>query len=62
VDAVKQRRLTELALHFLQKHRLLDRPARFDILALSWPGDQREPAVAHYHNAFEAVGRFQMYS
>jgi putative endonuclease len=62
VDAVKQRRLTELALHFLQQHRLLDRSARFDVLALSWPGDQREPAIAHYRSAFEAVGRFQMYS
>jgi putative endonuclease len=62
VDAVKQRRLTELALHFLQHHRLLDRPARFDVLALSWPGGRREPAVVHYRNAFEAVGRFQMYS
>src|SRR6476659_8600187 len=29
VDLAKQRRLTDLALHYLQKHRLLDRPARF---------------------------------
>ena len=62
VDAVKQRRLTDLALHFLQQHRLLDRPARFDILAVSWPANQRQPAVVHYPDAFEAVGRFQMYS
>jgi putative endonuclease len=62
VDAGKQRRLTELALHFLQQHRLLDRPARFDVLALSWPASQREPVIDHYRNAFEAVGRFQMYS
>src|SRR5947209_665997 len=37
VDAAKQRRLTDLALHFLQRHRLLNRPARFDVLAVSWP-------------------------
>ena len=37
VDAAKQRRLTDLALHFLRQHRLLDRPARFDVLAVSWP-------------------------
>ena len=43
VDDAKQRRLTELALHFLQQHRLLNQPARFDVLAVSWPADQREP-------------------
>lgn len=61
VDAAKQRRLTELALHFLQRRRLLDRPARFDVLAISWPATRRDPVIAHYRNAFEAVGRFQMY-
>lgn len=61
VDAAKQRRLTNLALHYLQKYRLLDRSARFDVLTLTWPADRREPQIAHYRHAFEAVGRFQMY-
>jgi putative endonuclease len=61
VDAAKQRKLTDLAVHFLQRYRLLDRPARFDILALSWPPDQNEPRIEHHKNAFEATGRFQMY-
>jgi putative endonuclease len=61
VDLVKQRRLTNLALHFLKKQRLLHCPARFDVLILSWPADQKEPAISHYRNAFEAVGHFQMY-
>ena len=61
VDLAKQRRLTNLALHFLRQHRLLDYPARFDVLLLSWPPDRKEPAISHYRNAFEAVGRFQMY-
>jgi putative endonuclease len=62
VDAIKQRRLTDLALHFLQKHRLLNHPARFDVLTVSWPADQRQPSITHHRNAFEAVGRFQTYS
>ena len=62
VDAAKQRRLTDLALCYLQKYRLLDRPARFDVLAVSWPANRREPAIVHYRDAFAAVGRFQMYS
>jgi putative endonuclease len=61
VDPAKQRRLTNLALHFLQRHRLLDRSARFDVLVLDWPAEQKKPAIRHYRNAFEAVGQFQMY-
>jgi len=62
VDAAKQRRLTDLALHYLQQRRLLGHSARFDVLAVSWPADRREPLITHYRHAFEAVGRFQMYS
>jgi putative endonuclease len=62
VNAAKQRRLTDLALHFLRQHRLLDRPSRFDVLAVSWPPGRREPVLEHHRHAFEAVGRFQMYS
>ncbi len=62
VDAVKQRRLTDLALCFLRERRLLECAARFDVLALSWPADAREPHIVHHRHAFEAVGRFQMYS
>ena len=57
----KQRRLTDLALHYLQKHKLLNQPARFDVLTVSWPAGRAAPDVAHYRNAFEAVGRFQTY-
>jgi putative endonuclease len=62
VNQIKQRRLTKLALHFLQQYRLLDRAARFDVLTVVWPPCCREPAITHYHQAFDAVGRFQMYS
>jgi putative endonuclease len=60
VDDAKQRRLTNVALHFLHQHHLLGYPARFDVLAISWPPGRREPTIAHYAHAFEAVGRFQM--
>jgi len=62
VDLNKQRRLTDLALHFLQRHRLLHQSARFDVLAVCWPDGRREPAITHYRDAFPAIGRFQMYS
>jgi putative endonuclease len=62
VDEKKQQRLTRLALHFLKRHRLLDRPARFDVLTVSWPAKQAEPTIEHYKSAFPATGRFQMHS
>jgi putative endonuclease len=62
VDDAKQRRLTRLALFYLQHKRLLEHDARFDVLILSWPSGKSEPAIEHHRNAFEATGRFQMYS
>ena len=62
VDAEKQRRLTQLALFYLKHQGLLDCPARFDVVALSWPATQEEPTIAHYPNAFEATDRFQFYT
>jgi putative endonuclease len=62
VDAAKQRRLTDLALYFLRQRRLLDHAARFDVLAVSWPPAAREPHIVHHRQAFESVGRFQMFS
>jgi len=58
----KQRRLTRVALSFLKRHGLLERPARFDVVAVTWEDQQRPPTVEHYQNAFEAVGKGQMFS
>jgi putative endonuclease len=55
VDYAKQKRLTKLATYWLQKKRLLDHPARFDVLILGWPRDAVEPTIQHFQNAFEAV-------
>jgi putative endonuclease len=61
VDRAKQERLTKLAVRFLQQKKLLGHAARFDVLAIAWPADRKEPAIEHYPNAFEAVGRFQVF-
>jgi putative endonuclease len=62
VDHKKQAKLSNLALYYLKRRGLLDCSARFDVLAISWPAGQAEPAVTHFQNAFEATGRFQMFS
>jgi putative endonuclease len=61
VTEEKQRRITLAALHFLRKHGLLEVRCRFDIVAIVWPDDRGEPQIEHIPNAFEAVGRGQMF-
>jgi putative endonuclease len=62
VGPEKQQRLTRLALAFLKRHDLLEQKARFDVLAITWPATARKPVIEHIQNAFEAVGRGQMFS
>jgi putative endonuclease len=62
VDLLKQRKVTEAAVRFLARKRLLEGVAvRFDVLVLSWPATAREPVVRHYPHAFEAVGKYQFH-
>jgi putative endonuclease len=60
VDRAKQQRLSRLAIAFLQERRLLEHPARFDVLAVCWPAGG-QPHFVHHPNAFPVIGHFQMY-
>ncbi len=62
VDAAKQRKLTQAALAWMQEAGLLEHSARFDVLLLSWPKGASEPRIEHVPHAFEAAGRWQMFS
>ena len=62
VDSYKQAQLTRLALAFLKRYRLLEQPARFDVISIVWEGTGTEPQIVHYRNAFEPPGRGQLYS
>lgn len=62
VDGAKQAQLTRLALAYLKRRGLLDRAARFDVVAILWSEGAREPQIVHYRNAFPPVGRGQMFS
>ena len=55
-------KLTQMAVSFLKRHRLLEYPARFDVIAITWPPDQRRPTIEHFPNAFEAAGQAGFYS
>jgi putative endonuclease len=63
VDLRKQRKITGATLRFLATRKLLGKIAvRFDVLVLSWPAHAREPVIQHIPHAFEAVGRFQLFT
>src|SRR5262245_44327365 len=61
ITFAKQQQLTRAALTWLKSRGMLERRARFDVIAITW-GDGSEPVVEHYKNAFEPVGRGQMFS
>ena len=56
VDGVKQRRLARAAEVFLKRRGLLEYPARFDVVAVTWAEDRRRPAIEHFKDAFAADG------
>lgn len=61
VDERKQEKLTRAALTYLKQRRLLEQAARFDVISIVWDGDNGKPAIRHFINAFEAVGKWQMH-
>ena len=61
VTFAKQQQLTRLALTWLKSRGMLERRARFDVIAITW-GDGTGPLIEHYKSAFEPVGRGQMFS
>ena len=61
VTFAKQQQLTKLALAWLKSRGMLERRARFDVIAITW-GDGADPVIEHYLNAFEPIGRGQMFS
>lgn len=61
VDERKQRRLTRLGLAYLKRHSLLENPARFDIVAVTWPEHAKRPVIEHFQNAFEPQEKWNLF-
>ena len=63
VTPQKQQKITRVALAYMRHNNLLDSvSARFDVVAVTWPDRRQKPVIEHFENAFEAVGKFQMFS
>ena len=48
----KQRRITQMAVDYLARHRLHDRPCRFDVVIIEM--DEGRPRIQVYAHAFDA--------
>ena len=53
VTAVKQRRMTQLALDYMTRHHLTHVPCRFDVVSIRF--DAGGPAIEIVQNAFDAA-------
>jgi putative endonuclease len=53
LTAWKQRRITQMAVDYLARHRLHDRPCRFDVVTIEMDGGQ--PSIQVYAHAFDAA-------
>jgi len=51
VTALKRRRMAAVAMDYLARHGLTERPCRFDVVALDLLGE--EPVIEVYRNAFD---------
>ena len=51
VEFRKQQKMIQAAQFFLSQKKLHQRDARFNVVGISWPGD--EPLIEHVQNAFE---------
>ena len=61
VDAEKQRRLSRLAVSFMNRYRVQEVAARFDVVILAWPPGAKEPMIEHVENAFPVIGEGNMF-
>jgi putative endonuclease len=55
VDYRKQARMIKAAMNYITSHRLLDRPARFDVIGVLL-SPARAPEIEHIVNAFDLDG------
>lgn len=63
VDERKQKTITNTALRYLKQHHLFSTTSRLDVIEvilepLAKPG----PQFRHFENAFEAIGKYQLFS
>lgn len=61
VDPKKQARITRAASAYLKRNHLLDCSVRFDVVTIVWPAKSKKPMIEHFENAFEPVGKYQLF-
>jgi putative endonuclease len=55
VDFIKRRRMARLAMGYVTRHRLANRPCRFDVVSIHF--DEARPVIEVFQNAFSMDSR-----
>jgi putative endonuclease len=53
ITLFKRRRMTTVALDYLARYKLVERPCRFDVVSIDMDGQQ--PRIELYQNAFDVI-------
>ena len=53
IQEPKQRKIQRLARHYLQQHKVEDRPCRVDVVAVVLGPQGAEPMIRHHRDAFD---------
>ena len=62
VDDAKQAKISKAAMTYMKRHRLLESSGRADVIEIILGSVPGRPSIRHFENAFEAVGKFQMFT
>ena len=62
VNEAKQEKISNTAMVYMKRHRLLESSGRADVIEVVLGGVPGRPSIRHFENAFEAVGKYQMFS
>lgn len=58
VNTAKKGQISRAALCYIKEKKIVDQTCRFDVIAITFPSDSKEPRFEHIENAFELSRRY----
>ncbi len=58
INTAKRGQISRAALCYIKEKKIVDQTCRFDVIAITFPSDSKEPKLEHIENAFELSRRY----
>ncbi len=58
INTAKRGQISRAALCYIKEKKIVDQTCRFDVIAITFPSDSKEPKFEHIENAFELSRRY----